>query len=511
MTGAESLLRTAAAAGVRVCFANPGTTELPLVAALDRVPAIRPVLGLFEGVCTGAADGYARMAGRPALTLLHTGPGLANGLANLHNARRARSPIVNIVGDQATWHLAADAPLTSDIAGIARPVSGWVRSSQSATGVAGDMAEAIAAASAGQIATLIVPQDVQSQRVAEGPVPQPLTPPRTFDAGAVSRAADLLRRVRPAALLLGGAGVGERGLWAAWRIAATGPALFCEPRSARMERGGGLPAPARLPYFPDHVLAALKPFRAVVIAGAREPVAFFGYDGFPSRLLTADQEAAVLASPAEDVPAALEALADELDAPAEPTLPPLPPRPPLPTGALTPDTIAAAVAALQPEGAIIVDEGITTTGTTFPVAAGAPRHSYLTITGGSIGYGPPCATGAAVACPDRTVIALQADGSALYTPQALWTQAREGLNVVTLLFANRRYRILEVEAARAGVTDFGAPVRGLFGLGEPAVDWVRLAGGFGVPAGRAETADELVRALGRALAAGGPQFIEVVL
>jgi acetolactate synthase-1/2/3 large subunit len=278
-----------------------------------------------------------------------------------------------------------------------------------------------------------------------------------------------------------------------------------------MERGGGLPAPARLPYFPDHVLAALRPFRAVVIAGAREPVAFFGYDGFPSRLLTRDQDAAILAAPAEDVPAALEALADELDAPAEPTLPPLPPRPPLPTGALTPDSIAAAVAALQPEGAIIVDEGITTTATTFPVAAGAPRHSYLTITGGSIGYGLPCATGAAVACPDRTVIALQADGSALYTPQALWTQAREGLNVVTLLFANRRYRILEVEAARAGATDFGVPVRGLFGLGEPAVDWVRLAGGFGVPAVRAETADELVRALGRALAAGGPQLIEMVL
>jgi acetolactate synthase-1/2/3 large subunit len=321
--------------------------------------------------------------------LLHTGPGLANGLANLHNARRARSPIVNVVGDQATWHLAADAPLTSDIAGIARPVSGWVRDSRSAADVASDMADAIAAASAGQIATLIVPQDVQSQQVADGPVPHPSIPPRTFDAGAVSWAADLLRRAKPAALLLGGAGVGERGLRAAGRIAAIGCQLLCEPRSARMERGVGLPAPARLPYFPDHVLAALKPFRAVVMAGAREPVAFFGYDGFPSRLLTAAQETAVLASPAEDVPAALEALADELDAPAEPTLPPLPPRPPLPTGSLTPDAIAAAVAALQPEGAIIVDEGITTTATTFPVAAGAPRHSYLTITGGSIGYGPP--------------------------------------------------------------------------------------------------------------------------
>ena len=125
MNGAESLIRTAIAAGVEVCFANPGTTEMPLVLAIDAIPGIRAILGLFEGVCTGAADGYARMAGKPAFTLLHMGPGFANGIANLHNARRARSPVVNLIGDHATWHLEADAPLTSDIVSLARPVSSW--------------------------------------------------------------------------------------------------------------------------------------------------------------------------------------------------------------------------------------------------------------------------------------------------------------------------------------------------------------------------------------------------
>jgi acetolactate synthase-1/2/3 large subunit len=508
MTGADSLVRTAAAAGVRACFANPGTSELPLVAALGRVPDVRAVLGLFEGVCTGAADGYGRMTGRPALTLLHMGPGLANGLANLHNARRAHSPVVNVIGDHATWHLAADAPLTTDIAAIARPMSDWVRKCRSAADVPADTAAAIAAAMTGQVATLIVPQDVQEQP-SDDPVPQSLEAAQAINDDAVRRAVALLRRDLPTALLLGGRALNDRGLRAAARVAtATGCQLLCEPRPARMERGADLPAPTRLPYFPEHVLAALKPFRAIVLAGACVPVSFFGYAGYPSRLIEPSQMTETLAEPTDDVPTALDALADMLGAPSAPTTSRALSRPDLPTGSLTPDSIAAAVAALQPEGAIVVDEGITAGAAYFPAAAGSPRHTYLTITGGSIGFGMPCASGAAVACPDRKVINLQADGSAMYTVQSLWTQAREGLDVTTLVFANRRYRILEIEAARAG-DDYGSAAR-LFELAGPAPDWVRLAGGFGVPAVRVETADDLVRELSRALATAGPRLIEVV-
>ncbi|HEY1380343.1 MAG TPA: acetolactate synthase large subunit [Gemmataceae bacterium] len=511
MTGADCLLRTAAAAGNRACFANPGTSELPLVAALGRVSEVRPVLCLFEGVCTGAADGYGRMAGVPGLSLLHLGPGLANGAANLHNARRAHTPLVNVVGDHATWHRSADPPLNTDIASIARPVSDWVREVRTAADLPRDAADAVAAAMSGQVATLIVPQDVQKQQAAGEAVRLPAPPPRPVDREIVRRAAGVLRRGSPAVVLLGGTALTERGLHAAVRVAAgAGCQLFCEPRPARMERGGALPAPPRLPYFPDQVLATLKPFRSVVLAGAREPVAFFGYDGFPSRLIDAGQEAITVAAPADDVPTTLEALADELGSPPQADVPAAARRPSPPTGPLTPETIAAALAAIQPEGAIVVDEGITAGVAYFAAAAGALRHSYLTLGGGSIGFGMPCATGAAVACPERKVINLQADGSGLYTAQALWTQAREGLDVTTLVLANRRYRILEIEAARSG-EDFGSPARRLFGLAEPAPDWVQLAAGFGVPAARVTTADELVRELGRALAEDGPHLIEAVL
>lgn len=510
MNGAESLLRTAAAAGVRVCFANPGTTELPLVAALERVREIRPVLGLFEGVCTGAADGYARMTGQPALTLLHMGPGLANGTANLHNARRARVPMVNVIGDHATWHRDAEAPLTMDIEGLARTVSDWVRTSHSADELPGDMTAALAAAVTGQVATLIVPHDVQLQP-AGAPAPLPPLPKRSFDPVAVKAAAELLRRDQPTALLLGGAALSEPGLRAAGRIAAaTACQLLCETFPTRLERGGDLPAVERLPYFPERVLEALRKFRAVVLAGAKAPVAFFGYAGQPSRLLDSSMERVTLATPTDDVPAALDALADTFGKPAaRATATPAPARPT--TGALSAETIGTAVAALQPEGAIVVDEGITGAAAYFQLSAGALRHSYLTLTGGAIGYGPPCATGAAVACPGRQVISLQADGSAFYTLQALWTQARERLDVITLLFANKKYRILGIEAARAAEKGFDPATCKLFDLGDPAADWVNIATGLGVEAARVENADQLVDALRRALAARGPHLIEVVL
>jgi acetolactate synthase I/II/III large subunit len=514
MNGAESLLRTAAAAGIEVCFANPGTTEIPLVTALDRTPEVRAVLCLFEGVCTGAADGYGRMAGKPALTLLHLGPGFANGVACLHDARRARSPIVNVVGEHATWHLPADAPLNSDIVSLASPVSAWLRTATSAEGVATDIAEAVAFASRppGQIATLIVPHDYLLGPAGSAGEPRPVATPPAVSEEAISRAVDVLRRNQPAALFLGGLALGERGLRAAARVAAaSGCKLLCETFPKRLERGAGLPALERLPYFPEPGHQLLAPYRAVILAGAKSPVTFFGYPGISSYFISPAQLTAVLAAPEENAVAALEALAAALGAPASlpaPTPPPLPPRP---HGKLTPETLSAAVAAAQPADAIIVDEGITSSVPYFALSGGAPPHSYLTQGGGAIGLGPPCATGAAIACPDRPVINLQADGSAMYTLQALWTQAREGLNVTTLICNNGSYRIVGVELLRAGVQETGEAARALMSLENPPLDWVKLAAGMGVPGVRVETAEGLARETERALREPGPRLIEALL
>ncbi len=513
MTGAEAILETAAAAGVDVCFANPGTTEMALVKALDRVTAVRPVLGLFEGVCSGAADGYARMSGRPALTLFHLGPGFANGIANLHNARRARSPVVNLVGDQATWHRDADAPLTSDIASLARPVSRWVRESTSAGQVAADTAAAIAAAREppGGVATLIIPADCPSGD-APGPAPR-VAPagPRAQSAESVARIASALRSGKKSALHLGGAALSVRAQTAAGRIAqATGCRVFSECFPARFERGAGLPKVDRLPYFPERVVSFLEGLEALVLVAAPEPVAFFGYAGMPSRLTPQGCALFTLAAPEEDAEGALEALADGLGASA-PAPAPRRERPPMPSGELTPDAVGTVLALLQPEGAIVVDESATTGLGYFQAAATAPRHSLLTLTGGSIGMGPACAAGAAIACPDRTVINFQGDGGAMYTVQSLWTQARERLHVVTLVCANRAYRILQIESARAGGAASGERSRSLTELSPPPLDWVRLATGMGVPATRVDGIGSLRDALARAIAEAGPHLIEVAL
>jgi acetolactate synthase-1/2/3 large subunit len=513
VNGAESLVRTVARAGVEVCFANPGTTEMPLVSALDSAGGIRALLGLFEGVCTGAADGWARMTRRPALTLLHLGPGLANGLANLHNARRAHSPVVNLVGDQATWHRAADAPLTSDIESLAKPVSRWVRTSQRAERLAADVAEALAAAARAPagVATLVVPADCQWEE-ARGPVPPVAVPARPVPA--VARIDAVARRLRgsgAAALLLGGDALVESGLNHAARVsAASGTSVFCETFPARIERGLGRPALTRVPYFPDQAADALARFETLVLVGAPEPVAFFGYPDGRSRL--AAQGAAVrLADAGEDGPAALEALADTLDAPAQVTPADAAPLPPAPAGPLDPSLLGAVLARVLPEAAIVVDEGATSGAPFWALADAAPPHTTLTLTGGAIGQGLPCATGAALACPDRPVVALQADGSALYTLQALWTQAREQLHVVTLLCANRCYRILQIEMARAGIAEPGPQARALTDLSHPEIDWPSLARSLGVPGVRADTAEALARELGRALAEPGPHLIEAVL
>jgi acetolactate synthase-1/2/3 large subunit len=514
MTGAESLIRTLIDAGVNVCFANPGTTEMPMVRAIDEMTGMRAVLCLFEGVCTGAADGYARMSGKPGLTLLHLGPGFANGIAYLHDARRARSPIINLIGDHATWHLPADAPLTSDIESLARPVSSWVRRNKSAEELAGDAAEAIVAAARkpGQIATLIIPHDCQLEPANGAAAVRAITPPPNVSEDAVEQAVEVLRRDEPKVLFLGGHAMRERGLKAAARIAAaTGCKLMCETFPARWERGVGTPLIERLPYFPEMAITALSPYKSVVLAGARPPVSFFGYPGVPSYIISPEQRQATLATPDEEVVDALEALADALGAPMNIDQNPTVQTPPRPAGKLTPETLSAAVAALLPDNAIVMDESNTSMGPFLAMSQSAARHSLLTQPGGAIGLGPPCATGAAIACPDRVVVNLQADGSAMYTLQALWTQAREQLSLKTIICNNRSYRILGIEMMRAGVKELGRQAQQLVALTQPAIDWVSLAKGMGVPGVRVEAAEDLVKEFEQALNEPGPQLIEAVL
>jgi acetolactate synthase-1/2/3 large subunit len=509
MNGAEALMRTLVGAGTTVCFMNPGTSEMHFVAALDRVPEMRGVLTLFEGVATGAADGYGRMTGRPAVALLHLGPGLANGLANLHNARRARTPLVTVVGEHATFHQPFDAPLQSDIAGLAGPVSGCVRTVAGVADVGADTAAAVAAALAGRVATLIVPADVSWSQGAE--VAPPPTPPglSTVDGERVAAAAKALRS-SPAGLLIGGAALREPALIAAARVArATGARLLCETFPARLERGGGLPAVERVAYLPEMAAGQLAGLQTLVLAGARPPVTFFGYPDTPSQLLPAGCEVVPLAAPGDDVVAALQALASEVGGDGIDPAPAA--RPEAPSGKLDAGTFAAAVAATLPDGAVVVDEA-NTSGLALPAATGgAPRHDLLTLTGGSIGQGPPVAVGAAVAEPDRPVLNLQADGSAMYTLQAWWTQAREGLDVTTVLLNNRSYAILHYELSRVGAAAGGARARSMLDLTDPVPDYVALARGMGVPAERAQTADDLVRLLRRAYAEPGPHLIEAVV
>jgi acetolactate synthase-1/2/3 large subunit len=503
--------------GLDLCLANPGTTEMDLVRALEGAHGIRTVLGLFEGVCSGAADGYARMRGAPALTLLHTGPGLANALANLHNARRAFSPVVNLVGDHPTWHVGHDAPLTSDIEALARPMSKWVRTARSAGTLADDLADAVAAARTPPcgVATLVIPADCAWDACPpRAPRAAKVFAAARIDDRAVAAAAKALGQGATAALLLGGAALTHEGLAIAGKLAgATGCALLGDAFLARLERGHGLPPVGRLPYFPEQCAESLRAISHLVLCGARAPVSFFGYRGGKSVPLPDTLEVTGLAGAGDDVLAALAALADRLGAGA--ALPPAVAAPPAtpraPSGALTPATLGAVVAALQPEGAIVVDEAATSGLPYWLHAASAPPHTYLGLTGGAIGQGLPCATGAALACPERPVLSLQADGSAMYTLQALWTQARHGLDVTTIVCANRAYQILRVEHGRMFGPPLGPRAEELTSLAGPEIRWVKLAKGLGVPAARVETADALASKLERALAEPGPHLIEAVL
>ena len=513
MNGAQALIRTLVGAGVDVCFANPGTSEMHFVAALDDVPEMRGVLTLFEGVATGAADGYARMAGRPAATLLHLGPGLGNGIANLHNALRGRTPVVNVVGDHTRAHKRLDAPLESDIDALAGPVSGWVRRSLTSAEVGADAADAVAAARSapGTVATLVLPADVSWEEGASVAEPAQVRPAPQVAAPVVEQVAAALGSGEPAVLFLGGDALGERGLLAAARVAAgTGARLVVETFPARMARGAGMPAVSRLPYPPEMAAKALEGTAHLVLAGARSPVNFFGYPGLPGTPVPEGCTVHVLSAPGEDGAAALEALAARAAPDATPALLEAS-RPELPTGELSPRAMSAVVGALLPEGAIVVDEALTSGVGLAELTAGAPRHDWLCLTGGAIGDGLPMALGAAVACPDRPVVGLQADGSAMYTIQALWTYAREQLDVTTIVCDNGSYAILEGELARVGASGDGKRAAQLLDLGGPGLDFVALAAGMGVPATRATTAEELADQLRRALAEPGPHLIDAVL
>lgn len=512
MNGAHALIHTLVAAGVDVCFANPGTSEMHFVAAVDDVPKMRAILCLFEGVATGAADGYARMTDRPAATLLHLGPGMANGMANLHNARRANVPLLNIVGDHATYHKQYDAPLDSDIDGAAKVFSGWIRRPARAEDVARDAAEAVAAACGPppMIATLILPADVSWNSGASPELPLSDRAAVALDEDALTNAAKILVSGERCLLLLGGRALRTGALRDASRIAAaTDAALLSETFPTRVERGAGRPVIDRLQYRVETARAQLTGLRHVILVEAKSPVSFFAYPDMRSDLLPDGCQVHVLTNVGQDSASALAHLAERTAAGHIPRVQSLS-RPSLPTGPLSQVAAADVVGALLPEGAIVIDEAGTAGGRVPAATTGAPPHDWLKITGGSIGIGLPLAIGAAVAEPLRKVVCLEADGSAMYTIQSLWTMARERLDITVVIFNNRSYGILASELQRVGAAP-GRQALDMLDLSRPDIDFVSLAIGMGVNAERATTAQEFTGALRRALAEPGPRLIDAIL
>jgi len=513
MNGAKSLVKTLLASGVDTCFANPGTSEMHFVAALDQVPGMKCVLGLQENVVTGMADGYYRITRKPACTLLHCGPGLANGMANLHNARRARSGIVNIVGDQATYHRPHDAPLTADTDGMARTVSQWVHTGTASAELGRDGALAIRAARTfpGQIATLVLPADVSWEE--GGVVGEPIAPPKPpeVDVQAVETAARILRTQRNVLLLLADHAVLAPAQALAWRVAhATGASLMGDLVTSLMARGRGRLQLERVPYRMDAAIEALAPFEHIILVNSKPPVGFFGYPGMPSTQYSPTAQLHVLSRPEQDPVVALQALVDALDAP-EVAMPDPGPRPQVASGAPTPEGLAQTVAALMPENAIVSDESISYGRGFYKYSHGAPAHDWLHLAGGAIGDGMPVATGAAIgAGKQRRVINLQADGSAMYSLPSLWTQAREQLPVTTIILNNRKYNILIGEYAGVGAVP-GNTAMSMLDLGNPNIDWVKMAGAMGVEGARATTLDECADLMRSSFGRSGPFLIELVI
>ena len=514
MTGADVLIKALADAGVEVGFANPGTSEMQLVAAIDGEPRMRAILGLFEGVVTGAADGYGRMADKPALTLLHLGPGFGNGSANLHNARRAQSPVINMIGDHATYHRKFDAPLTSDIEGFASPVSDWIGHSESPEQLAevGIAAFEAANVSPGDIASFIAPADHAWSETAAAPPPmtKPSVPCVTDEA--IAKTAQALRQGDVSALFLGGRALRADALWQAGRIAAaTGARLISETFCARIQRGAGRVPVERLPYFGEQAAEFLQDISTLVVVGSKAPVSFFAYPNKPSYLPAETADVSTLADVRHDALDALTRLADALDAPKSPAVLQTQTTHALEAGPMNMLELGKVIANHLPEHAIVSDEGATNGMGAFAYTGYSAPHEWLMLTGGAIGQGLPLALGAAVACPDQKVIALQADGGAMYTVQSLWTMVRENLDVTVVLLNNSSYAILNIEMERVGVTNPTEKARSLLDLSNPTIDWVKIAQGMGMAAQRVETVADFDREFADSMQQQGPRLIEVIL
>jgi acetolactate synthase I/II/III large subunit len=515
LNGAESLLTTLINNGVDVCFTNPGTSEMHFVAALDEVEGMRCVLCLFEGVLSGAADGYARMAGKPASTLLHLGPGLGNALANIHNTHKGNMPLINIVGDHATYHIQYDAPLTSDIEGIARPVSDWVYTSQYSADIARDASEAVVQAGWDRVATLVLPADVSwgdNPGGAMDKVERLLRP--QVPAQRVAEAASRLRNAAKPLILIGGPNISaEQGLMLNRIGQACGASVLTETFPVRVARGAGTAVMDKLPYLAEMAIDLLKDADQLILLGAKSPVSFFAYPGVPSVLSNGDCEPFVLADTQEDINRVLSALVLELGAgEIEPQVHALAP-PELPQGDFTAAAVGQAIGHLLPEDTIIVDEANTSGMVVTPFLAAARAHDCLNLTGGSIGWGLPAAVGAAIACPERKVLCLEGDGSAMYTIQALWTMARENLDITVVIFNNRKYSILELEFGRTGARGGvpGPKAASMLAIGGPDLDFVELARGMGVRAERADSTEAFNRLFEEAMASRGPRLIDALV
>ncbi|MBE9548818.1 MAG: acetolactate synthase large subunit [Proteobacteria bacterium] len=522
MNGAEKLLETLINNGVEICFANPGTSEMQLVSAIGDSDGMRPVLCLFEGVVSGAADGYARMKDKPAATLLHVGSGFSNSMANQHNAKRAHVPLVNIVGDHATYHLQYDSPLTADVPAHAAICSDWVKVSASADDLGDAGAEAIQAAmtGAGKIATLIAPANHAWEETTEAAISLPLPTAEIVSSDTITEVSKALSNGKASALFLGSRALREDSLNSAGRIAEkTGVRIICETFPTRLQRGAGRVAVERLPYFAEQAEEFLKGFEQLIFVGAKPPVAFFAYPGKKSWLIDESCKLITLATVDQDQKSALEAVADQLSTTAIPTTtPPLPEevrvaatQGPVATGDLTPLAMSQSISTLMPANAIISDEAATCGMTLFPATMNAPAHDWLTLTGGAIGQGLPLSLGASLACPDRKVIALQADGSAMYTVQALWSMARENVDVTVVILNNRSYAILNIELARVGAGKPTAKTLSMLDLSRPDMNWVEISTGMGVPASRATSAEEFHQQFAQAMATKGPHLIEAMV
>ncbi|HLF32257.1 MAG TPA: acetolactate synthase large subunit [Xanthomonadales bacterium] len=514
MNGAGNLLNTLVASGVDVCFTNPGTSEMQLVSAIGNCQDMRAILCLFEGVAAGAADGYGRMSDKPALTLLHVGSGFANSMANQHNAMRAHVPLVNLVGDHATWHLQYDSPLTSDVAAHARISSGWVRVSESADDLAAAGALAVQASlqGAGQIATLIAPANHAWEKASAIQPPLPRPEPAKVTQQALEAICGLLANGKTTALCLGGRALREDSLLEAGRIVAkTGARILCETFPARLQRGAGRVKVERLPYFAEQVAESLRGLEQLILVGAKAPVSFFAYPGKPSWLTPETCAVHSLAMVDQDLHAALESVARILGAAKSPALTPRAPVGAIPSGVLTPLAMGQSLSALMPENVIVSDESNTCGPVLFPLTEHAQPHDWLTLTGGAIGQGLPLALGAAIACPQRKVIALQADGSAMYTLQALWTMAREQADVTVVILNNRSYAILNIELARVGAERPTPKTLSMLSLAHPDLNWVDISLGMGVPATRATTAEEFHAQFAAAMSTKGPRLIEAMV